>query len=333
MIVLGNREKISAHDRQLVVALGNFDGVHRGHQLLLQRMTTYAHNNSALSSVFLFHPHPQQVLNPKGSPKLLLDTNTKIELLKQQGAEVIFIVPFNLKYASLAPEDFVEKILVGELRVSGVFVGYDYRFGCGAQGTPELLKELGEQKGFQVEVIPPVIYQGLPISSTLVRKALLAGDILQAKDLLGYWPTLKGEIIAGDQRGRKLGFPTANVKLPDDLLIPQNGVYAGEALVEGERYLTVINIGVHPTFGSSPLQLIEAHLLDFQGVVYHKNIEIKLIKKLREERKFQSSQDLINQIRKDIETAGKIYEDLGCKELYKASSGLNRKIYNEDKLW
>ena len=186
MIVIGDADKLSVQDRKLVVALGNFDGVHRGHQLLLQNMTTYAHKIAALSSVFLFHPHPQQVLNPQRGPKLLLDTNKKVELLRQQGVEAIFIVPFN-KYASLSPKEFIEKILVAQLRVSGVFVGYDYRFGRGAEGTPELLRKFGEQKGFHVKVIPPVVLLGVPISSTLVRKALFSGDISQAKELLLFY--------------------------------------------------------------------------------------------------------------------------------------------------
>jgi riboflavin kinase/FMN adenylyltransferase len=303
MIVPGDTEKYSANDWKIVVALGNFDGVHRGHQLLLRRMTAYAHKIDALSAVFLFYPHPQQVLNPGRSPRLLLDTDKKIELLKEQGADVVLMVPFNLEYAFLAPEDFMEKILVAELHVSGVFVGYNYRFGRRAEGTPEQLREFGEQKGFHVEVIPPVLYQEVPVSSTLVRRALLSGDIHQAKELLGYSPILKGKIVPGEQRGRKLGFPTANVELPAELLLPQNGVYAGEALLQGSRYLTVLNIGVHPTFGSGRERLIEAHLLGFQGDIYHQGIEIRLMERLRDERKFDSSQDLIRQIEKDIEAA------------------------------
>ena len=258
MNVFGETEKIAVQDKHLVVALGNFDGVHRAHQRLLREMTAYAQKIGALSTVFLFHPHPQQVLNPNKCPKLLLDTNKKIELLEQQGVDVIFTIPFDVKFASLAPEEFVDKI-ASELKVAGVFVGYDYRFGCAAQGTPELLKELGEKKGFYVEVIPPVVFKETPISSTLIRKALSAGSISRAKELLGYWPVLKGEIITGEKRGRKLGFPTANIRIPGELLVPQNGVYVGEALLQKKHYLTVLNIGVHPTFGSSSQELIEAH--------------------------------------------------------------------------
>ncbi|CEO87335.1 bifunctional riboflavin kinase/FAD synthetase [Syntrophaceticus schinkii] len=309
MVIFGGMEKMPVQERQLVVALGNFDGVHRGHQQLLRQMTAYAQKNNALAAVILFQPHPQQVLNPSKCPKLLLDTDKKIELLEKQGVQGIFIVPFDIDFASLAPEEFIDKILVGKLQVTGVFVGYDYRFGRTAEGTPELLRELGKQKGFYVEVVPPVLSMETPISSTLVRKALSTGDIRWAKELLGYWPVLRGKIMTGDQRGRKLGFPTANIHVSDELLVPQNGVYAGEALIQGKHYLTVTNIGVHPTFGSSRQELIEAHLLDFQGDIYHEDIEISLFERMRDERKFESPDLLIKQIRKDIEIAIKIYDD------------------------
>lgn len=323
MIVLGETEKIPCQDRQLIVALGNFDGVHRGHQRLLRDMKAYAHKIAALSTVLLFQPHPQQVLNSSECPRLLLDTNKKIELLERHGVEAIFTIPFDLKFASLAPEEFVDKILVAKLRVAGVFVGYDYRFGHAAQGTPELLIELGKQKGFYVEVVPPVVYMGTPISSTLIRKALTSGDIAWAKELLGYWPFLKGKVISGDQRGRRMGFPTANIKIPGELLVPQNGVYAGEALLQGEHYLTVLNIGVHPTFGSGSRESIEAYLLNFEGNVYDEDIEIRLIERLREERKFESARQLIKQIGNDIEAAVKIYEHLEQQRLYTERKGLN----------
>ncbi|MDD2554724.1 MAG: bifunctional riboflavin kinase/FAD synthetase [Syntrophaceticus sp.] len=302
-------EKIALEDKQLVVALGNFDGVHRGHQMLLQKMILYAHQHGALSSALIFNPHPQQVLNPKVSPKLLLNTDQKIEILKQQGVDNVIIIPFDINLSSLSPEEFIEKILVAELQVSGVFVGYDYRFGSKAVGTPELLCALGKEKFFFVEVVPPVLLQGVPISSTLVRQELINGNIEQAKELLGYSPILKGKIVSGNRRGRKLGFPTANVKVPVDILIPKNGVYLGEVLLKGSHHLTVINIGNRPTFGCGE-RLIEAHLLDFQEDVYGKDIEITLVKRLRDEKIFANQQDLIEQIRKDIEIAVKFYEEL-----------------------
>lgn len=320
MNILGDTEKIALEDKQLVVALGNFDGVHQGHQMLLQKMIEYARQHGALSSALTFNPHPQQILNPKVSPKLLLDIDKKIEILKQQGIDNVIIIPFDLTLSSLSPENFIEKILVAELQVAGVFVGYDYRFGSKAVGTPELLCALGKERGFFVEVVPPVLLQGVPISSTSVRQALIDGNIEQAKELLGYSPILKGKIVSGDRRGRKLGFPTANVEVPDEILIPKNGVYLGEVLLKGHHHLTVINIGNRPTFGCGERQ-IEAHLLDFQEDIYDKDIEITLIKRLRDEKKFAKQQDLIEQIQTDIEKAVKFYEELDHQQASRGSSG------------
>lgn len=320
MNIFRDTEKTAVKDKQFVVALGNFDGVHRGHQMLIQKTILYAHKNAALSSALILHPHPQQVLNSKASPKLILNTDKKIEILKQQGIDNVIVIPFNLALSSLTPEEFIEKILIAELQVSGIFVGYDYRFGCGAKGTPELLSTIGKRKGFHVEVIPPVLLQGVPVSSTSVREALIAGNIERAKELLGYGPILKGKIVSGNQRGRKLGFPTANIEMPDEILIPKDGVYVGEVFLKGNHYLTVINIGNRPTFGCGE-KLIEAHLLGFKEDIYDKDIEITLIKRLREERKYESPHDLTEQIRKDIEAAVKFYEELGQQQVYRGSSG------------
>ena len=207
-------------------------------------------------------------------------------------------------------------------------MGYNYQFGkCGA-GRPEYLKKIGVEKGIYVEVIPPVVMHGVPVSSTLIRSALNNGDIVRARELLGYWPVLQGEVIKGDQRGRRIGFPTANLAVPEELLIPRNGVYAGEAVVDGKPYLAVLNIGRHPTFGLSSKQTIEAHLLKFDGDLYGKQLEISLYKMLREEKKYNNADELIDQINKDIELAGKIHEEIGQKQLQRESSGLIRKIYN-----
>ncbi|HHY39658.1 MAG TPA: bifunctional riboflavin kinase/FAD synthetase [Syntrophaceticus sp.] len=312
----------------LIIALGNFDGVHLGHRKLLKKMVSYAHKRGGIPSVLLFQPHPQQVLNPANAPKLIMSNERKIKVMNDLGVELFYLIPFDLIFASQEPEEFVEEVLIKKLNVSGVFVGYNYQFGkCGA-GKPEYLKKIAGEKGIYVEVIPPVVMHGVPISSTLIRSALINGDIVQARELLGYWPVLQGDVIKGDQRGRRIGFPTANLAVPEDLLIPRNGVYAGEAVIDGKPYMAVVNIGRHPTFGLSSKQTIEAHLLDFRGDLYGKQLEISLYKMLREEKKYNNAYELIDQINKDIELAGKIYEEIGQKQLQRESSSLIRKIYN-----
>lgn len=327
MEVLHNLEQ-KVDGREIVIALGNFDGVHLGHRMLLNKMIAYASKTGSIPSVLLFDLHPQQVLNPDKAPKLILSNQRKIKIMNDLGVEVVYMIPFDLNFASLDPNEFIEKILINKLHVRGVFVGYNYQFGRCGTGRPEYLKKIGQEKGIYVEIIPPVVVKGVPISSTLIRSALSKGDIVRAKELLGRWPVLQGEVIKGDQRGRRIGFPTANLAVPKDILIPRSGVYAGETLVDDETYLTVINIGKHPTFGLSQEQTIEAHLLDFQGDLYQKQLEICLYKMLREERKYNDPHDLIVQINKDIELAGKVYEELGQKQHYSECYGLIRKIYN-----
>lgn len=297
-------------DQKLILALGNFDGVHRGHRLLLEEMCRFARRLRALPAVLLFHPHPLQVLNPEKAPGLLIDNEKKIELMDALGIEAVFMLPFDLQMAALTPQEFVEDILLAKLKVGGVFVGYNYRFGHGAVGKPELLQDYGKRLNFYVRVIPPVILGGAPVSSTSIRSALLEGDISGAKYMLGYWPVIRGRVIPGDGRGKTLGFPTANIKPSEKILIPRTGVYAGRALLEGKFFPAVLNIGKHPTFGCSREQLIEVHLLNFDGSIYGAKMEVSLFQRLRGEERFAARKDLVDQIRKDIEAAARIFEEI-----------------------
>ncbi len=285
---------------KLIVALGNFDGVHLGHRQLLKEMVVFCRKEGNIPSVFLFNPHPQKVLSPKRAPRMLLDLEKKLDLLELIGVQVVFVVPFTKTVASLSPQQFVEEILVDRLKVLGVYVGFNYRFGRGASGTPEDLTNYGQKYGFFVKVVPPVMVDGIVVSSSNIRVALERGDILQAKKLLGYWPVLKGRVVRGDGRGRLLGFPTANICVAPDLLLPLSGVYAGCAYLEGKSYPAVLNIGKCPTFKESGEITVEAHLLEYEGCAYGKAIEVELYQRLRGEKKFADSSELVEQIRKDI---------------------------------
>ncbi len=290
-------------DDQLVLALGNFDGVHRGHQDLLRQMVSYARQEGKVPAVFLFHPHPQNFLNPDHGPKLLLDLDKKLELLAGVGIEAAFVIPFDTQMAALEAGDFARTVLVEKLRVAAVYVGFNYRFGRRALGTPEQLVSLGKQHGFSVTVIPPVFINETLVSSTSIRTALDAGDIDQAQQLLGYWPIIRGTVVQGDRRGRKIGFPTANVATAGPLLVPCVAVYAGSAKIAGNCYTAVLNIGFRPTFVDSQERVIEAHLLNFQGSAYGEAIEIEIYRRLRWEQRFDSAEALVFQINKDIEAA------------------------------
>jgi riboflavin kinase/FMN adenylyltransferase len=294
-------ESVPGPEKPLVLALGNFDGLHRGHRSLLDQMIRYSRQEGKTPGVFLFHPHPQHYLDPAGSPKMLLDLDKKLELLARLGIEAAFVIAFDGGMASLTAGEFVKTILVDKLKVAGVFVGFNYRFGHQALGTPEQLRSYGERYGFTVSVIPPVFVAGALVSSTAVRTALESGDVARAQQLLGYWPVIRGVVAPGDSRGRLLGFPTANVATAQEVLIPLPGVYAGSARIAGGRYATVVNIGSRPTFVDSRQIVIEAHLLQFKGSVYGESIEIDLFARLRGERRFESAEALVLQIEKDIQ--------------------------------
>ncbi len=287
----------------LVLALGNFDGVHLGHQHLLREMVTFAKEQGAVPGVLLFDPHPRKVLFPERPFEMLLDLEKKLELISRLGVEVAYLVPFDLETSRLEPEQFVREVLVERLCILGVFVGFNYRFGRGAAGTPEDLRAYGERYGFAVRVTPPVTVRGLLVSSTAVRSALREGDIARARLLLGYWPVLAGRVSPGDRRGASLGFPTANLALPEDLVIPRVGVYAGRALLEGESFPAVLNIGTRPTFGEGLTKRCEVHMIGYRGAAYGKRLEVELYRRLRDERKFRDGEELARQIARDVEEA------------------------------
>jgi riboflavin kinase/FMN adenylyltransferase len=316
MDVIDNLNTVPLSDKRLVVALGNFDGVHLGHRQIINEMVKYAQWTRTIPAVFLFHPHPLRVLNPETSPKMINDLPQKLRLMEQLGVKVAFVVPFGREIAERTPQQFVEDILVKKLHVAGVFVGFNYRFGNNASGRSEMMSEFGMKYGFMVNVMPPYIINSMIVSSTQVRMCLENGDILKAQQMLGYWPLLKGQIISGDQRGRTLGFPTANIKVPEEMTVPGPGVYAAQAHIAEASYSAVLNIGFRPTFYKYQERSIEAHLLKYQGTAYGKIIEIDLYERLRDEKKFELVHDLIQQIKKDIQAASVVCARNGVPSAY-----------------
>lgn len=284
------------------IALGNFDGVHLGHQRLIRNMVNYARSHQIPAVAFTFHPHPIQVLFPKKAPRLLISPERRTEMIGNLGVDALLMVPFNQDLARLSPEYFVHEIIHRQLQAQAVFVGFNFTFGHRGAGNPEMLKNLGEQLGFKVEVLPPIKVGNTTVSSSEVRAALEDGDILKARSYLGYWPLVEGKVILGDQRGRQLGFPTANLEIDSEVLIPQRGVYAAKVKVGDRLFDGVVNIGVKPTFGELALS-VEVHILEFAQVIYGEWVTLFLLRKLRNESKFSSVGDLVKQINQDIEAA------------------------------
>jgi len=285
--------------KKLVVGMGNFDGVHIGHQKLISEIVSMANEICGTPAVFTFHPHPLAVLYPDNCPPLLLSHEAKQAFIAKLNVGVLLLVPFDLEFAKLSPEDFIKTVLHEELGASGVVVGYNYTFGHYGRGTPDLLEEQASKYNYQLRVVPPVMVEGQVVSSSLIRELLMKGQVAESAKFLGYYPFIEGQVVTGERRGGSLGFPTANLNIDRKMLVPADGVYSVKVYVDGETYLGVANIGVKPTFQGNARN-IEVHLLDFYQDLYGKNIKVKFIRRLRGEKKFPTSTDLVKQIEQDI---------------------------------
>ncbi len=299
MDVIRGIEDFNSNNRPVCLALGNFDGVHKGHQLLIKTAVEKARGMGGQSVAFIFDPHPIQVLAPDKAPRLLITPDQKAELLEKIGLDTLIYAPFTREIAAWSPMDFVNMILVNELHVREVFVGFNYTFGHRGAGTPELLEQMGEQLGFAVHIIAPVEYDGEPISSSLIRKALADGDVETAYNLLGYHPIIEGAVVEGEHRGATIGFPTANIGINPLYHLPAKGVYAALAEVNHKVFQCVVNIGNKPTFHSQFPLAIEAHLINFSGDLYGQTIRLSMLAKIRDEQRFASIEELVAQISRD----------------------------------
>jgi riboflavin kinase/FMN adenylyltransferase len=295
-------QSLKSKHENIVIGLGNFDGVHIGHQNLIFELVAMAKEINGTPAVFTFHPHPLAVLKPESCPPQLISQEYKQKIFARLGVKILLTVPFDLKLAGLAPEDFVKTVLSKEIGARGVVVGYNYTFGHRGRGTPALLKELSQIYDYKLKVVQPVMVEGQTVSSTLIRNLIINGDVSEAAKFLGYYPFTEGEVVTGEKRGRKLGFPTANIEIDEDVLVPANGVYSAKIYQDGETYHGLANVGCKPTFLCSKRN-IEVHLLDFCEDLYGKLIRVSFLRRLRGERKFATPTDLIKQIEKDIHEA------------------------------
>lgn len=284
------------------VAIGNFDGVHRGHQALVQATVARARRTGGTAVVLTFDPHPAQVLGGRPAPAALTTPSQKRELLAALGGDALAVLPFTGQVADMEPGAFAATVLAGWLSVRHAVVGAGFRFGRGQAGDAAALAELGRGLGFSVEAIPAVMDGALPVSSSRVREALAAGDVAAARRLLGRAYAVDGRVVAGDGRGRTLGLPTANLA-PENEILPARGVYAGRCRLGRENWQpAVVNVGERPTFGGGGL-VLEAHLLDFVGDLYGLELRLTFEDRLREERRFPDKEALVRQIGDDVARA------------------------------
>ena len=299
MKIYRNLAEITEPFPNACVTIGNFDGVHFGHQRLFDVVEQRAYHSHGTSIAITFNPHPLQVLKP-GGIKLISTCEQKIELIAMSGIDVLIIIPFNREFAATPAVRFVDEILIQRIGVKQLFVGYDYAFGKGRTGDISFLRRQGEKKGFSVTVIDPYYEDGILISSTKVRELVAAGKMAETKKLLGRNYQIRGEVQRGKQRGGKeIGFPTANLHVDEEDLIPKYGVYVCQVICEGRCYGGVINIGFNPTFSENKL-VAETHIFNFNQDIYGKPIKVNLLQFLRDEKKFNSIQELASQIARDV---------------------------------
>lgn len=290
-------------DDDAVVTIGTFDGVHRGHQAILRYLTDRAEQRNGVSTVVSFDPHPREVVHSEFVP-LLTTVDERAKLLEEYGLDRFVVIPFTESFAQLSPEAYVEEILLDHVGLKEVVIGYDHRFGRNREGDQAVLERLGQAHGFTVDVIPAQEVDHDVVSSSRVRELLAdEGDIQRATEMLGHPFSLAGTVERGEGRGRKLGFPTANLSLHDERkLVPQIGVYATRVQVGDTRHLYggMMNIGRRPTFDGMDVT-VEVHLLDFEGNLYGEAMRVEFLQRLRDEQKFDSPDALVAQLSRDQE--------------------------------
>jgi phosphoribosyl 1,2-cyclic phosphate phosphodiesterase len=313
--------KFKAGWRGSVIAIGNFDGIHLGHQRVLEYTMNLAKETGAVATALTFEPPPLKVLRPDLAPLRISTNQQRMEWFGAIGMEAAVVLPFTMELAQCAPDDFVDEILVEQLQVRAVVVGDNFRFGHRQAGDVKFLRELGMKDGFEVIVHTPVIIDGQVVSSTLIRKQISEGDVTRAARLLGRPFALTGEVVSGTGTGRKFTFPTLNLK-PDQELLPAKGVYITRTVLEGETssHRSVTNVGMRPTFNGTGLT-VETHLLDYSGNFAPKSIEVRFWKKLRDEKKFSGPEELRAQIAKDITRANQFFTRLKRRRLRGAVLG------------
>ncbi|HEY8767359.1 MAG TPA: bifunctional riboflavin kinase/FAD synthetase [Dehalococcoidia bacterium] len=300
-VTLARRELARiAPGRPSAVTIGVFDGVHRGHQHLVAALCERARAEGLAAVALTFNPHPRTVLHPGNAVTYLTSLEERIELLQALGLDAVGVLAFTSELAQLSPRDFLA-LLVDELQMRLLMVGPDFALGRNRSGTIGVMRQVGEELGFRVEVAPLLAEDGEKVGSSSVRQALSEGDVVLVARLLGRPFSLRGPVVAGDRRGRTLGFPTANIAIGLDRALPEYGIYVTRAYIRETTHESCTSIGIRPTFDVEPRPTVETFVLDFDEDIYGQEMRIELLERLRGELKFESAEDLVAQMHRDIE--------------------------------
>jgi riboflavin kinase / FMN adenylyltransferase len=305
MQILRSIPELSQLPGPLFLAIGVFDGAHLGHQTVISTSAEHARAANGTPVVVTFDPHPEKILRPDKAPHLLTATPHKIALIRALGVHHLLIIPFDKQFAATEPENFVHQLVEHSKPLREICVGHEWSFGRNRRGNLQLLKKLGAQFDFNVVGIPPVSVNDEIVSSTTIRSAVEAGDLKKAATMLGREYTILGTVVRGDDLGKKIGFPTANLSAHSEQF-PPNGVYFAEAKFDDAVYPGVVNLGYRPTVSSSRDRILEVYLLDFDRDIYGKDLELRFIRYLRPEKKFENVDALVRQIESDVQQARKL---------------------------
>lgn len=288
-----------------VCGIGNFDGIHLGHQKLVQTIIKHSKSKKLDSLIFTFDPHPSAVLNPNNSARLIMSKDKKKQIMESYGIDHLVFAPFTQKFSRMDYKDFISNILFGKCRAKVIVIGFNYRYGYKGLGTAENLKRVCSEVGVETVIIPQVTHEGNIVSSTFIRSLIEKGDVHSASKYLGRPFAIEGKVIQGKGLGKKLGFPTANISFNKELVLPTKGVYAVLISWNENVYKGVANLGTKPTFDGKDI-VFEVHLFDFCGQLYGEKLEVSFVQKLRSEIKFTTPDDLVKQVQKDMECAKEI---------------------------
>ncbi|MGI6735704.1 MAG: bifunctional riboflavin kinase/FAD synthetase [Anaerovoracaceae bacterium] len=281
-----------------IVAVGNFDGVHRGHQEILKRTVSCGAIAGLRSAVFTFSNHPRNMMDPGGPVKNILYQEDKMRIFEELGIDDVFSIPFDQRIREMTPRDYVERLLINKLHMEEVFCGFNYHFGRGAAGDVQLLLQMSLERGFSLHVLAPYRLDDHIVSSTLIRELIGAGEVDRCARYLGRCYSIGGEVVVGNRLGRKLGFPTSNLAIDETMITPPNGVYVTYCIYNGRRYPSITNVGVKPTIGEYRKN-VETHIFNFDRELYGKMIRVEFLRKMRSEQKFDSVEALSRQITED----------------------------------
>ncbi|KLE16471.1 bifunctional riboflavin kinase/FAD synthetase [Clostridium sp. C8] len=290
-IIMNNKES------EIYVALGSFDGLHYGHLSLVKKTVQVAKENNGKSMVFTYKNHPKTLVKPESSPKLIMDLETKLKYLEEENIDIVVLKSFNKEFMSMSAEDFI-KLLCLDYNVKGIIVGFNFKFGYKNLGDIELLKNLQDKYGYELYIMEPYTYNGDVISSTRIRKILLEGDVKEATKMLSKPYLIKGKVIHGKKLGRTIGFPTANLQFDGKMIIPKKGVYYTNIEYNNKIFKGITSVGNNPTVNGKQLT-IETFILNFNDTIYGQEIKVYFIERIRDEIKFNSLEELIEQIKQD----------------------------------